>query len=201
MSGPVVWRWRRTDMKEGWAKWMYQETEPTRETLGNVMDIAEVEPLYAHPEDAPRITMTKSYLSGRQCCDFTVAEDDSETHEKGCPWRLVDEFARAVYKMDEDGKVVAPWLHDLIVGLEDDLCNSPIRHPEDATTNGREVVGSSAPGGPWEYRETGDGKWVVFDSFPVSHERVPRSHDKITALSEASAKMVRDALNHGEANG
>ncbi|KKN02839.1 hypothetical protein LCGC14_1113680 [marine sediment metagenome] len=52
-----------------------------------------------------------------------------------------------------------------------------------------------APGGPWEYRETGDGKWVVFDSFPVSHERVPRSHDKITALSEASAKMVRDALN------
>ena len=57
MSEPVVWRWRRTDMKEGWAKWMYQETEPTRETLGNVMDIAEVEPLYAHPEDAPEIPM------------------------------------------------------------------------------------------------------------------------------------------------
>ncbi len=86
----------------------------------------------AHPEDAPRITMTKSYLSGRQCCDFTIAEDDSETHEPGCPWRIVDEFAKAVYKMDEDGKVVAPWLHDLVVGLEEDLTNSPIRHPEDA---------------------------------------------------------------------
>jgi len=50
---PIAWRWRRLDMEPGWAKWMYQEIQPTREILGKLIDIAEVEPLYAHPEDAP----------------------------------------------------------------------------------------------------------------------------------------------------
>ena len=98
----------------------------------------------AHPEDAPRITMTKSYLSGRQCCDFTIAEDDSETHEPGCPWRIVDEFAKSVYERygdlttDESGLCppVASWMFHRVEELEEDMTNSPIRRVEDA------------PGGP-----------------------------------------------------
>ncbi len=75
-------------------------------------------------------TMTKSYLSGRRCGEFTIAEE-------GCPWRLVDEFAKAVYG-SRGGSV--PWILDRVAELEEDLANSPIRR----------VPADDAPGGPYQ---------------------------------------------------
>lgn len=107
----------------------------------------------AHPEDAPRITMTKSYLSGRQCCDFTIAEDDSETHEDGCPWRIVDEFAnRALGRIQlmPHGDSDVEWLEHRICELVEDMTSSLVRRVEDA------------PGGPWEDSEARLPIWLVW---------------------------------------
>lgn len=96
-----------------------------------------VEHAIGHTGDAPRITMTKSYLSGRQCCDFTIAEDDSETHEAGCPWRLVDEFAKSIQEW-YDGRDKSALSRSFCAGvldrvseLEEDMTSSPIRRVED----------------------------------------------------------------------
>ena len=87
------------------------------------------------PEDAPCITMTKSYLSGRQCCAFTIAEDDSETHEAGCPWRIVDEFANRMLgriRLMPRGDSDVEWLEHRTCELVEDMTSSPIRRVEDA---------------------------------------------------------------------
>ena len=106
----------------------------------------------AHPEDAPRITMTKSYLSGRQCCDFTIAEDDSETHAEGCPWRIVDEFSQRVLghvKLLGTRFGSVGWIERQVCELVEDITSSPIRHPEDA------------PGGPTDAAyEAADKAWM-----------------------------------------
>jgi hypothetical protein len=136
-----------------------------------------------HPEDAPRITMTKSYLSGRQCCDFTIAEDDSEMHEEGCPWRIVDEFAKAVYK---HGCPVLgcslPWIESHIAKLEMDMASSPIRRVEDA------------PGGPEgnRLREIGLCPECVGK---VSNEIVELMLDAALETLHDLLEARRDALN------
>ncbi len=76
-------------------------------------------------------------------------------------------------------------------------------HPEDATTNEREVVGSSAPGGPWRSENIGDEdrSWgpTVWDSRvdrALLNLGTSRFHFDTLPLAEA----VRDVLNRDALN-
>ena len=140
--------------------------------------------LSRYTEDAPRITMTKSYLSGRQCCDFTIAEDDSETHEEGCPWRLVDEFAKAVREWiaRQKSTFALHWIDSCVVALVEDMANSPIRHPEDA------------PEGPFHAKPSdvrGDSRWMV----TYQDEKTGCIY-----VTEGECKDIRDVLNRHALN-
>ena len=109
-------------------------------------------------------TMTKSYLSGRRCCEFTIAEE-------GCPWRFVDEFGKAVYR-GRGGSV--PWILDRVAELEEDLANSPIRR----------VPADDAPGGPYQMD-------AVDDIPPELKDKIARAVDEeITRQAAHSLRMA-----------
>ena len=64
---------------------MYQEIQPTHEILGKVIDIAEVEPLYAHPEDAPEGPTVK----GEPCdCCGRFTDPVREEHTSDCQYNV-----------------------------------------------------------------------------------------------------------------
>ena len=110
-------------------------------------------------------TMTKSYLSGRRCCEFTIAEE-------GCPWRFVDEFGKAVYR-SRGGSV--PWILDRVAEFEEDLANSPIRR----------VPADDAPGGPYQMD--------AVDDIPAElKDKIARAVDEeITRQAAHSLRMAR----------
>lgn len=108
------------------------------------------------PEGAAHLTMTKSYLSGRRCCDFTIADDDRETHEEGCPWSLVNKFAKDVRRHYDSWAAAPDWLVELVLGLEEDMCNSPIRAvPEEAREEPKDVQPWKPPPKPADAQCTG----------------------------------------------
>ncbi len=196
-AAPLAWRYK-AGPKSGWIlswsdpnKWI----EYTPHEIRPLVD--------AHPEDAPGITMTKSYLSGRQCCDFTVAEDDSETHESGCPWRIVDEFAtdieEAIQSTGRDTNI--EWISDRVTVLVEEITCSPIRSPKPKPKDPRQTsfIAEDAPGGRWEVRQslTSGSTWDVVKKVGCL------GYELAFNGLEAEAIAVRDALNRlkGDKNG